>query len=176
MADPQVLFDSRKATTSEGSGAEIPADQIGALAIGALTSSTQARMEGKPEGIATRQGGETILLVEDDDEVRFLLQSILKSDGYVVIEVGNAEQALEAVAAHAGPIHLVFTDLKMPGMDGRQLAETLLAHHPGMKVMFMSGLSQEDFPATWRDLPAAFLQKPFMPKSMLRQIRKVFAG
>lgn len=119
-------------------------------------------------------GGETILLVEDDEEVRFLLQSILKSDGYHVLEDRDGERALEKVESHGGPIHLILTDLQMPRMGGRRLAETLLARHPGIKVMFMSGFSEQDFPTPENlETPVAFLQKPFMPKSMLRQVRKV---
>jgi CheY-like chemotaxis protein len=122
-------------------------------------------------------GGETVLLVEDDEEVRFLLQSILKSDGYNVLEARDGERALEVAQAHRGPIHLILTDLHMPRMGGRRLAETLVPRHPGMKVMFMSGFTEEDFPVRegW-EIPVSFLQKPFMPKSMLRQVRRVFDG
>jgi two-component system cell cycle sensor histidine kinase/response regulator CckA len=122
----------------------------------------------------TAPGAETILLVEDDDDVRFLLYSILKADGYSVLEAKDGEQALEVAKAHPGAINLVLTDLQMPKLGGRRLVETLLPSHPAMKAMFMSGFGREDFPdAQAHGLPVSFLEKPFMPKSLARQIRKV---
>jgi two-component system cell cycle sensor histidine kinase/response regulator CckA len=121
-----------------------------------------------------KAGVETILLVEDDEDVRFLLYSILKTDGYSVLEAKDGEQALQVAASHPGPINLVLTDLQMPKLGGRRLVETLLPANPGMKAMFMSGFGREDFPdAQAHGLPVSFLEKPFMPKSLARQIRKV---
>jgi two-component system, cell cycle sensor histidine kinase and response regulator CckA len=121
-----------------------------------------------------RPGAETILLVEDDDDVRFLLYSILRADGYSVLEAKDGEHALEVTASHPGAINLVLTDLQMPKMGGRKLVERLLPANPGMKAMFMSGFGREDFPdAQAHGLPVSFLEKPFMPKSLARQIRKV---
>jgi two-component system, cell cycle sensor histidine kinase and response regulator CckA len=119
-------------------------------------------------------GGETILLVEDDDDVRFLLYSILRADGYSVLEAKDGEQALQLAANHQSPIDLVLTDLQMPKLGGRKLVEKLLSDNPGMKAMFISGFGREDFPdAQAHGLPVTFLEKPFMPKSLVRQIRKV---
>lgn len=149
----------------------------GPQASGAAAEAA-ARAESDPAAASATGGGETVLLVEDDEEVRFLLQSILKSDGYSVLEARDGETALRLAEAHAGPIHLILTDLHMPGMDGRRLAETLLSRHPGMKAMLMSGFPEEDVQQQeggW-EIPICFLQKPFMPKSMLRQIRKAFDG
>jgi CheY-like chemotaxis protein len=121
-----------------------------------------------------KSGVETILLVEDDDDVRFLLYSILKADGYSVLEAKDGEQALEVTASCKEPINLVLTDLQMPKLGGRRLVEKLLTAHPGMKAVFMSGFGREDFPdAQANGLPVSFLEKPFMPKSLVRQIRKV---
>ncbi len=121
-----------------------------------------------------KSGGETILLVEDDDDVRFLLYSILKADGYSVLQAKDGEQALEVTAGSKESINLVLTDLQMPKLGGRRLVEKLLAVHPGMKAVFMSGFGREDFPdAQAHGLPVSFLEKPFMPKSLMRQIRKV---
>jgi two-component system, cell cycle sensor histidine kinase and response regulator CckA len=122
-------------------------------------------------------GAETILLVEDDDDVRFLLHSILKTQGYVVLEARDGEQALALAATHAPPIQLVLTDMQMPKLGGRKLVESLLATHPGMKALFMSGFGREDFPDPGTlGLPVSFLEKPFMPKSLLRHIRKTLDG
>ena len=121
-----------------------------------------------------RPGIETILLVEDDEDVRFLLSSILKADGYTVLEAKDGEQALQTASSHQGPINLVLTDLQMPRLGGRRLVETLLPANPGMKAMFMSGFGREDFPdASAQGSSVTFLEKPFMPKSLVRQIRKV---
>jgi two-component system cell cycle sensor histidine kinase/response regulator CckA len=125
----------------------------------------------------TVPGGETILLVEDDEEVRSLLYTILRSDGYAVIQARDGEEAMRLAETHAGPIHLVLSDLQMPKMGGMLLAENLLPRHPGMKAVLMSGFSKEDFPVTKeKDLPVSFLEKPFMPKSLIRSIRKVLDG
>jgi len=124
--------------------------------------------------VESKSGVETILLVEDDDDVRFLLYSILKADGYSVLEAKDGEQALQMAASHEGTINLVLTDLQMPKLGGRPLVEKLLPANPSMKAMFMSGFGREDFPdAQARGLPVSFLEKPFMPKSLVRQIRKV---
>jgi two-component system cell cycle sensor histidine kinase/response regulator CckA len=121
-----------------------------------------------------RAGVETVLLVEDDEDVRFLLSSILRADGYSVLEAKDGEQALQVAASHQGPINLVLTDLQMPRLGGKRLVETLLPENPGMKAMFMSGFGREDFPdASAQGLSVTFLEKPFMPKSLARQIRKV---
>jgi DNA-binding NtrC family response regulator len=138
----------------------------GAMTAMAAMASARARPD-------KARAGETVLLVEDDEEVRFLLYSILKADGYVVLEARDGEHALEVVGAHTGRIHLILTDVRMPRLGGRALVEALLPGHAGMKVMFMSGFSKEEYP----DLEAhgvsvRFVQKPFMPKSLLRQIRK----
>jgi two-component system, cell cycle sensor histidine kinase and response regulator CckA len=121
-----------------------------------------------------RAGVETVLLVEDDEDVRFLLSSILKAEGYSVLEAKDGEQALQVTASHPGPINLVLTDLQMPRLGGRRLVETLLPANPGMKAMFMSGFGREDFPdSAAQGSSVTFLEKPFMPKSLVRQIRKV---
>jgi two-component system cell cycle sensor histidine kinase/response regulator CckA len=124
-----------------------------------------------------KHGGETVLLVEDEEDVRFLLSSILKTNGYSVIEAKDGRQALELASSHGGVINLVLTDLHMPKLGGLGLVEKLLAASPGMKAVFMSGFGREDFPdAQIQGLPVSFLEKPFMPKSLVRQIRKVLDG
>lgn len=136
---------------------------------GAVAAMTASRL--KPD---KSRGGETVLLVEDDEEIRFLLYSILKADGYVVLEARDGKHALEVAGAHTGRIHLILTDVRMPRLGGRGLVEALLSRHSGLKAMFMSGFSKEDYPELEaHGVPVRFVQKPFMPKSLLRQIRKV---
>jgi PAS domain S-box-containing protein len=147
------------------------------LKFPASSASAAAAQTASPAPAENRPGAETILLVEDDDDVRFLLHSILKNQGYRVLEAKDGEQALQVAAAQDMPIHLVLTDLQMPKLGGRKLVEKLLASHSGMKVLFMSGFGREDFPeAGSMGLSVSFLEKPFMPKSLVRSIRKVLDG
>jgi CheY-like chemotaxis protein len=122
-------------------------------------------------------GTETVLLVEDEESVRAVAARLLRDQGYTVLEAGNGVDAL-GVSAHAtGPVHLLVTDLVMPGLGGRALAERLAEPHPALRVLFMSGYSADA--ATPRGaVPAgaAFLQKPFTPDALVRQVRAVLDG
>ncbi len=119
-------------------------------------------------------GSETILLVEDDEAVRPLLRTILLASGYTVIEASNGEAAIQLSAAHRGLLHLLVTDMVMPQVGGRGLAEHLLAARPGIKVLYMSGYTGDDgiHPAG-RHPGTAFLQKPFTAEEMRRTIREL---
>jgi two-component system cell cycle sensor histidine kinase/response regulator CckA len=114
---------------------------------------------------------ETILLVEDDDAVRALAREVLRLQGYVVLEAREGADALELSGLHPGPIHALVTDVVMPNMSGRELAERLSATRPDMKMLFMSGYMDH---AVMQDDPApdaAFLQKPFTPDVFARAVR-----
>ena len=89
------------------------------------------------------RGSETILLVEDEAIVRELTVQILESDGYQVLEAMNGTEALRIAGEHGAPIHLLLTDVVMPGMNGRELANELRLHHPDMRVLFMSGYDDQ---------------------------------
>jgi two-component system cell cycle sensor histidine kinase/response regulator CckA len=120
------------------------------------------------------QGTETVLLVEDEDAVRTLAEVVLQSNGYAVLVARQGEEALEMAAAHRGPIHLLVTDLVMPHMGGRELAEQLAGTRPGLRVLFMSGYPDEA--SMQHGLPGAgagFLQKPFSPIALARKVRDV---
>jgi PAS domain S-box-containing protein len=118
-------------------------------------------------------GSETILVVEDEDAVRALIRGLLTGRGYQVIEATNGEEALE-VAAKAGRIDLLLTDVIMPRMGGRETAERLAERRPGLRVLYMSGysadvLSKEGF----LEPGIALLPKPFRPDALLEKVRKV---
>ena len=120
------------------------------------------------------RGSETILVVDDQDSVRKLLCEVLGKNGYSVLPASNGREALRLVREHPEPIDLVITDMVMPQMGGRELAEALRALQPHTKILYMSGYAEkaEDV----RELLAhghAFIEKPFTPEELLRKIRDV---
>lgn len=122
------------------------------------------------------QGSETVLLVEDENAVRHPASEFLKRCGYTVIEAKDGLQAVEAVSRHKGPIDLIVTDVVMPGMSGGQLAELLAEKYPEMKVLFVSGYSQNVVLGhNILNVQTNFLQKPFTLKSLAAKIREVLA-
>jgi CheY-like chemotaxis protein len=127
-----------------------------------------------PTIMNTRRGTETILLVEDEPSVRLLAARLLNEEGYKVLEAQTGEQALRMYREYAGTIHLVFTDVVMPGMDGSALAAHLKSLHPGLKVLYMSGYV-ENAVAHHAEIGHrdAFLQKPFTPEVVLQRVRQV---
>src|SRR5439155_6691431 len=87
--------------------------------------------------------GETVLLVEDEPVVRSLVRHTLVQRGYRVLEAGSGAEALDRVGGHAGQVDLLITDVVMPGMSGRELADRILAARPGTRVLFISGYTDE---------------------------------
>ena len=121
-----------------------------------------------------RRGHEIVLLVEDDDKVREVVSLALRDAGYTVLEARGGAAALALSGSRPEPIHLVITDLVMPGMSGRELVERWRAKHPETRALFMSGYT--DATAHKRGgLPAgaAFIQKPFAPSALARKVREV---
>jgi PAS domain S-box-containing protein len=119
-------------------------------------------------------GSETILLVEDDAGVRGFLQRLLASRGYHVLEAGDGPAALQHCTSTSDPVHLLLTDVMMPGMTGPQLADKVKGISPATRVIYMSGYTDETVASGWRDsLPAAFLHKPFLPDVLLETVRRV---
>jgi len=120
------------------------------------------------------RGSETVLVVEDQEEVRKLTQRVLEGRGYAVLAARNGAEALEIVARHPTRIHLMITDVVMPGMNGRELAELACARRSDLKVLYVSGYTGEAV-LQHRLLEAgvAFLQKPFTPDALARKTREV---
>ena len=120
------------------------------------------------------RGWETILLVEDEVAVRKSEEEFLKLNGYTVLTAGDGEKALSAARQHTGPIHLMITDVVMPGMGGAELAQRLLAERPRLKVLFVSGYAENTVVNHGAiDMTARFLQKPFSLRSLARKAWEV---
>jgi two-component system cell cycle sensor histidine kinase/response regulator CckA len=120
-----------------------------------------------------RTGTETVLLAEDDAGLRKLVHDVLRSHGYTVLEAAGAEQALSMCKAHPGPIHLFLSDVIMPRMGGRELAERVIALRPGVRVLYMSGYTAEALPrGIFEERGFTFLQKPFTPEMLLDHVRQ----
>jgi CheY-like chemotaxis protein len=125
----------------------------------------------EPAASQPRRGAGSILLVEDEKTVRRMLREILIELGYDVLEAVNGRDALDVAGRHAGPIDLLLTDVMMPEINGRELAERLRGVRPDTKVLFISGYTDE----AMRDGGAGvnFLQKPFTPPALAQRIREL---
>ncbi len=129
----------------------------------------------RPEvAVASPSGTETILLVEDNVGLRRLACRVLDPAGYAVLAAATGEEALRLLEEHQQPIHLLLTDLVMPGMSGRHLAEHLALTHPALKVLYMSGYTSDTLVRHGvLEAQVAFLSKPFTAVSLLQKVREV---
>jgi len=120
------------------------------------------------------RGTETILVVEDSEPLRKLAEIFLKESGYSILSAADGQQALQTARQHPGPIHLLLTDVVMPGMNGRVLGERLAPSQPGMKVLYMSGYA-DSFIAGHRVLESGthLLHKPFTQETLTRKVREL---
>ena len=120
------------------------------------------------------QGNETILLVEDEPSILKLATTILERLGYKVLAVSSPEEAVELAAGYTDRIHLLMTDVIMPGMNGRELANKLLSTHPHLKGLFMSGYTADVIADHGvLDQGVNFIQKPFNIKDLATVIRDI---
>jgi len=119
-------------------------------------------------------GNETVLVIEDDDQVREIARGSLSSYGYNVILAGKSEEALSISSGYNGFIHIAVIDVVMPGMNGQELAEKLRLQRPQMKVLYMSGYTDNTivhYGVLERGVP--FIQKPFSPEKLVEKVREV---
>jgi len=120
------------------------------------------------------RGSETVLLVEDDEMIRALVQKVLKANGYTTLVAESGPAALRLAGQHDGRIHLLMTDVVMPGMNGREVAERLAPAHAGIEVLYLSGYTDDAIVHHGVLEPGiAFLQKPFTPAVLVRKVREV---
>jgi CheY-like chemotaxis protein len=123
---------------------------------------------------APRSGTETVLLVEDEDAVRDLARDILQATGYTVLEARHGAEALSICEKHPGAIHLMLTDVVMPEMSGRELADRLAVLRPATKVLYMSGYTDNAVVHHGvLDPGTEFLQKPFSAAVLARKVREI---
>jgi CheY-like chemotaxis protein len=126
------------------------------------------------EDAKVTRGNETILLVEDEEMLRKLARQTLKGQGYQILEAANGDEAIALAAQHEGAIHLLLTDVIMPGMNGRDAATRLLETRPSLRVLFMSGYTDDAIVHQGvLDESANFIQKPFAPDGLARRVREV---
>jgi PAS domain S-box-containing protein len=139
-------------------------------------TAVPAGRDGKSETQIPERGSETILLVEDEKGVRELAREYLASSGYTVIEAEDGHTALELAAMHVGPIHLLLTDVVMPGISGRELAERVSQIRPGIKIIYMSGYTDQAVVhhGILRN-DAVLLQKPFTLMTLAGKLREMLA-
>jgi two-component system cell cycle sensor histidine kinase/response regulator CckA len=140
-----------------------------------LPRAAPAATEEHDQGQTPRShGSEVVLLVEDEDQVRAVTSRILREHGYRVIETRDAREAIAVCDAHAGAIHLLLSDVVMPRMSGTELARRVSPIRPAMKILFMSGYTED---AAVRhgalDSGVAFLQKPLTSETLTRKVREV---
>ncbi|MGH9900416.1 MAG: response regulator, partial [Pyrinomonadaceae bacterium] len=141
----------------EAPAAEAPAAEAGRAELGA--------------------GSGTILVVEDEELVRAATRDVLEIIGYQVLEAAGGAEALEICERHAGTIRLVITDVVMPGMSGKELADRLAGLRPDARVLFMSGYTDEAIVHHGiLDEGVAFIEKPFTPDGLARKVREVLEG
>ena len=127
-----------------------------------------------PSSRRSRRGTEVVLLVEDEDNIREPAVEILESKGYQVLSAPDAVQALAVADGHRGPIHILVTDVVMPGLSGNQLAQRLLHRRPEIQVLYISGYPEDSISHHGvLNADQHFLQKPFPPGQFLEKVREV---
>jgi len=139
----------------------------------AARAAEQAPASAVPHGAP--RGSETILVVEDEPALRTLARRVLRSYGYAVLEAADGVEALAVVERHGGPIHLLVTDVVMPNMGGRELAERLTALRPAIRILYMSGYSDDAIIRSSLGAGTAFIQKPYAPAALARRIGELLA-
>jgi two-component system cell cycle sensor histidine kinase/response regulator CckA len=137
-------------------------------------ASGAAELAAGPGDRAAERGSETVMLVEDDESVRNLVRTMLETKGYRVLAAAGADEAERLCAERAEAVDLLLTDVVMPEVNGRVLAERLAARSPAMRILFMSGYSDEAVYRHGEISPnASFIEKPFTDRTLARKVREV---
>ncbi len=130
--------------------------------------------ENRKNGLAgPTEGHATILVIEDEESVRSYISQVLAGKGYRVLAAVDGQEGLDTFKKHHAAIHLVLVDLTMPGLDGREVANTLRELRPDLPIIFMSGYSRPEMPTSEAHLEKdVFLQKPFRPRELIALINQ----
>ena len=137
--------------------------------IGVMAQDT-TRTDSAPE---RPHGGFTVLVVDDEEAVRRLACRMLTWTGYQALEASHGREAIATIEQHAGAIHLVLTDIKMPGMTGRELGRHVEQRWPGKPILYMSGFASEVFQGGLLESGAPFLSKPFTQEDLIQKVRSL---
>jgi CheY-like chemotaxis protein len=139
-----------------------------------VEEAAESLLTAKNDGADRTAGTETILLVEDEAQLRELTRTVLTARGYSVVEAANPEEAERLAAEYGSKIQLLLTDVIMPGISGRELAKRLAARNPAMRVLYMSGYTYNVIAQGGTlERGVAFLQKPFTPGVLVEKVREV---
>jgi CheY-like chemotaxis protein len=139
-----------------------------------LADAVPVESDSGPPPVVDLNGTETILVVEDNPAVRELAGDILARQGYTVLSAQDGPEALALAASHHGPLHLLLTDVVMPGMNGRALYQEAVKRHPHLKVLYMSGYTENVIAHRGvLDAGIAYIQKPFTVQSIAAKVREV---
>jgi CheY-like chemotaxis protein len=144
-------------------------------------SGTKAKMQEHelPEILTSRSipvgAGDVVLLADDEAGIRTLVRTILEANGYIVIEARNGLEGLAVCRTYAGRIDLLLSDVVMPELGGRELAQGALKLRPGLRILFMSGYNVDIFDGNEVSSGNGFLQKPFTPSALVQKVRAIMA-
>ncbi len=131
------------------------------------TSINKNQMEKRPE---------TILVVEDNSSVRSFIRRALELNGYTIIDTGDVDEAVDICKQHNGGIHLLLTDMVLPKMNGRELAEKILSFRPGLKVAYMSGYANGAISQCGNiQSDSIFIEKPITLSRLQKKIREILS-
>jgi two-component system cell cycle sensor histidine kinase/response regulator CckA len=141
-------------------------------------ASRMATSQGPNNNLENKRpaGGYTILVVDDEEAVRRLACRMLTWTGYQALEASHGREAIATIEQHAGGVHLVLTDIKMPGMSGRDLGRHVEQRWPGKPILYMSGFASEVFEGGLLELGAPFLSKPFTQDDLAQKVRSLLGS
>ncbi len=144
---------------------------------GMSTMKTIQQDQSTPSSVKAKQGSPTILLVEDVDQLRALVSTLLRNAAYTVLEAEDGKACSKLIQEYPGPIHLLLADIFLPGMNGRKVADHLHTLRKETKILFMSGRSNEEIFGHAGLYPGAgFLAKPFTPETLLRKVAETLGA
>ena len=142
-----------------------------------IAAQALAAAEAGAPAVGPSRGSETVLVAEDEEGVRDLARNLLEAFGYRVLEAADPDEAMAVSRRHVGPVDLLLTDVIMPGISGRELADRLRAERPALKILYMSGYTDRAIVHHGvLDPDVAFLEKPFAAADLRRKVREVLDG